>query len=147
MNIPLVSLIEQCQAIQNINIIAPTITLLAGAWLGNKYAVGRDQRNSFLAITRPIHEILTTQLAREGDDIFTGTVKEDQLLRLRSYYAHGSWWYRIKGIGYDKAIQDYKEYGKVESVFDEYNYSKHVYPDAGMYRDAIKKLLKYTPIS
>lgn len=147
MNISLVSLIEQCQAIQNINIIAPLITLFIGAWLGNKYAVSRDQRNSFLAISRPIHEILTTQLAREGDEIFTSIVKEDQLLRLRSYYTHGSWWYRIKGIGYDKAVQSYKECGKVGSTFDEYNYPKHVYPDVGSYRDAIKKLLKYAPIN
>lgn len=147
MNISLVSLIEQCQAIQNINIITPFITLLVGAWLGNKYAVSRDRRNSFLAITRPIHEILTTQLAREGNDIFTSPAKEDQLLRLKSYYIHGSWWYRIKGIGYDKAVQDYKKYGKVESVFDEYNYSTHVYPDASSYRNAIKKLLKYAPIN
>lgn len=146
MNIPLVSLIEQCQAIQNINIIAPLITLFIGAWLGNKYAVSRDQRNSFLAITRPIHEILTTQLAREGDEIFTSIVKEDQLLRLRSYYAHGSWWYRIKGIGYDKAVQDYKDCGKIDSTFDEYNYSVHVYPDVAEYRNAIKNLLRYTPI-
>jgi hypothetical protein len=142
----LISFIEHCYAVKNFNIVFPIITLILGAWLGNRYAIGRDRKNSFLVVSRPIHESLVTQLRCSDDTIFNSPVTEKDLVRLRSYYAYGTWLNRLRSDGYDRAVQNYKECGKYETTFDEYNYSTHTYPDMNKYRQAIKHLLKYAPI-
>lgn len=141
-----VSLVEVNEFLRDYAAIFSIITFAIGLFLGNWQALGRDRRKEFLLISAPIHDVLIAQLACEGNDIFSSRLKDEQLNKLRSHYIYGSWRNRTKCMGYDNAVQEYKKCGKVETIFDEYNYSTHIYPDVTAYRNAIKNLLRYTPI-
>lgn len=141
------TLIENNEIFQT---ITPFITLVVGAWAGNKYAIGKDRRLEFLVVAKPIHETLNIQLlATDTLDLFNFAVKERDLLKLRSYYMYRTWYDRLKGIGYDKAVERYLELGVVDRKRDEYG--NFLEPEItttqiNNYKNSIKKLLKYASI-
>lgn len=124
--------------------VIPIITLFVGAWIGNKYAINKDRRAEFLAVSAPLHDILTAQLYAQGDQIFANPASERDLLRLRSRYFHRTWVDRIKGIGFDKAVKEYQEqYQKSYSIVKG---GIVVFSHHSDYLKTIKNLIRYTPI-
>lgn len=139
--------VEATNYIKYIQYIIPFITLLIGAWIGNKYAVLRERRNRFLAITTPIHDVLSRQVSSSGDDIFKFRVENDDLIKLGSRYKFGGVISRYHYSGYKNAVKKYQELGESEDVRDEYNNVVHtIYSDHNEYRKSILNLLRYTPI-
>lgn len=124
--------------------VIPIITLFVGAWIGNKYAINKDRRAEFLAVSAPLHDILTAQLYAQGDRIFANPASERDLLRLRSRYFHRTWVDRIKGIGFDKAVKQYQEQYQKSYTVD--NSGRVVFRDHSDYLKTIINLIKYTPI-
>lgn len=142
--------IESDEFIKAMPVIIPFITLIAGAWIGNRYAVFRDRRKEILAITAPINEALFRQMQNtDRQRVFAMSISGDELLRLRNYYINGTLIERIRGIGFDDAVSDYKKYGYLEHPRDEDgNYLEPVITDDHFdnYLNSIRKLIRYTPL-
>lgn len=136
--------IETTNYIKYIPYILPFITLIIGAWIGNRNAINKDRRAEFLAISEPLHDMLIAQLNADGDRIFGNPIKKSDLLKLRSRYFHRTWFDRIKGIGFDKAVKDYQEQYEKSYYID--SSGGAVYSNHDNYLQAIQALLKYTPI-
>ncbi|NNP70833.1 hypothetical protein [Acinetobacter sp. Ac_5812] len=136
--------VEANDYIKHIPYIIPFITLLIGAWIGNRNAINKDRRAEFLTISAPIHDTLIAQLHAEGDRIFSNPVSKADLLRLRSRYFHRTWFDRIKGIGFDRAVKEYQEQYKKSYHID--SSGRAVFSNHNSYRQTINALLKYTPI-
>jgi hypothetical protein len=124
--------------------ITPIIALFAGAWIGNKYAINKDRRAEFLAVSAPLHDILTAQLHAQDNGVFANPASERELLRLRSRYFQRTLVDRIKGIGFDKAVKQYQEQYQKSYTVD--NSGRVVFRDHGDYLKTIINLIKYTPI-
>lgn len=124
--------------------ILPFVTLVIGAWLGNRYAVSKDRRKEFLEISIPIHMALISQIHAKGDGIFNNRVADKDLIILRSFYFNRTLLDRVKGVGLDAAIAEYQKQYNVSYSFG--NDGRVVYTNHDSYLKAVKGLLKYASI-
>lgn len=135
--------------IKIVPIVTPFITLIIGAWVGNKYAIFRDRRKEMLSITVPMHEALFRQLHNSNrQQVFDMRISSDDILRLRNYYTNGTLIERMRGIGFDEAVSNYNKHGYLERPRDENGYyAAPIISDTHLnnYLNSIRKLMKYTP--
>lgn len=121
------------------------LTFLTGLLIGNWQAIGRDRRKEMLEVSTPIHERLLEQLNGQDHLTFRKTVDSNDLLRLRSRYMYRTLADRIRGIGYDKAVEAYHSTHKAATYQDQQT-GQILWHDLTAYRLAIKRLLRYAPI-
>ena len=140
----MVLLVDFIDFLKEYSTIIPIITFITGAFIGFKTNLYIARRKEFIEISSPLHDALIAQLHAEGDKVFGNPVNKSDLLKLRSRYFHRTWFDRIKGIGFDKAVKDYQEQYKKSYYID--SSGRAVFSNHDNYRQTIQTLSRYTPI-
>lgn len=117
----------------------PFITLLIGAFIGNRLAIGRDHRKDFNDVANPLFENLEKQRMCAKSGNFPNSANDTNQATFIALIRKSSW-YNKRGLA--KAIDSYLQ---AKKSCGNWNNGRYEFNNPDVLISAIEKLQRYAP--